>query len=95
MDRRELNALISLVDGVLRETWDPLGVNGRPEARYEYSGYATQVVRLLITSAPDQELEDYLAAVVAERMRLPPLDPARVQRTLAALKGLVVQPGQG
>lgn len=54
-ERDELTALLAVVDRMLWEDWDPIGVNEIPEARDEYESYVPGVVQLIrqATSAAD------------------------------------------
>jgi hypothetical protein len=84
----DLRTLIDRVDEVLRGVWDPIGVNHEREAGGEYSSYAPGVARLLVSGAPDAEIEGHLADIVQGRMGMSQVNPRRVSRTLAALREL-------
>ena len=53
------------------EHWDPIGVDGIPEARDEYDGYLGPLVNRLHDGANAQTVAEYLASVQTERMGLP------------------------
>jgi hypothetical protein len=69
-------ALYRAVDEVLHYVWDPIGVNGIPQARDEYHGYLPQVFGLLRDGADESAIAAYLTAVSTGRMGLP-LRPER------------------
>jgi hypothetical protein len=48
------------VDEVLHYLWDPIGINGIPEARDEYTSYAQVVLSLLKRGANIAEISRYL-----------------------------------
>jgi len=52
------------------ERWDPIGVNGIPEAADEYDSYIGGVYELLETGAPSAVLSAYLRAIEVDRMEL-------------------------
>ena len=56
---------------LLMEHWDPIGVDGIPEARDEYDGYLGPLVNRLHDGADAQTVAEYLASVQTERMGLP------------------------
>jgi hypothetical protein len=51
--------------------WDPIGVNGVPEAYDEYDEYSGQLARKLREGADARAVAEYLADVQTERMCLP------------------------
>jgi hypothetical protein len=53
-------ALSEIVDLILWEHWDPIGVNDNPVARDEYSGYVPSAVRLLQDDADPSRLSEHL-----------------------------------
>jgi hypothetical protein len=50
----------SAIKQILLQEWDPIGVNGIPEAQDEYDSYVWGVYSRLIRQASEQELFDYL-----------------------------------
>lgn len=64
-------ALYRVVDEVLHDLWDPIGVAGIPEARDEYRGYLPHVFGMLKNGGTEDEFVEYLGAVATERMGLP------------------------
>ena len=55
--------LVSEVDRILWEEWDPIGVNDEPSARDEYSSYVPGVVRLLRDGADAAQIARHLQAI--------------------------------
>ena len=55
---------------VLMNKWDPIGVQGVPEAQDEYDAYVSGVYSRLIRHVERHELFDYLWAVETEHMGL-------------------------
>ena len=66
------------VDDVLISQWDPVGVNGVPQARDEYDNYVPGVVRLIFERADAAAIAAHLRTIEEERMGLTP-------RSIAAL----------
>jgi hypothetical protein len=62
--RRELRAL-------LMTRWDPIGVNGIPQARTEYDMYLDALASLLRDGADAERVADYLADIESGQMGLP------------------------
>jgi len=91
MDGELDQALITRVDSVLWEVWDPVGVNDAPEARDEYTSYAPDIAQLLRTGASDAEIERHLATIVLD-MGMSWVNPDRARRTLAALREIPIAP---
>lgn len=55
--------LVSEVDRILWEEWDPIGVNDEPAARDEYSSYVPDVVRLLRDEADAAQIARHLQTI--------------------------------
>jgi hypothetical protein len=53
---------------LLMDQWDPIGVNGAPEAADEYDGYRGGVLQLLRDGASAAAVATHLARVERERM---------------------------
>jgi hypothetical protein len=51
--------------------WDPIGVNGIPEAQDEYDGYLAPLIEMLSGGADARDVARYLAKVQTEQMGLP------------------------
>jgi hypothetical protein len=71
---------------ILMEDWDPIGVKDEPNAQSEYDRYAMQVLGLLYQKASNDDLVDYLNAIVANHMGLKPnrqLTQSAVEKLMA------------
>jgi hypothetical protein len=55
------------------EVWDPIGVNGIPEAADEYDSYIGDFYEMLVTRRPRQVIVDRLAYLEGDHMGLPHL----------------------
>ncbi|MES2616693.1 MAG: hypothetical protein V4613_02380 [Bacteroidota bacterium] len=63
--------LYKLIDEILWNDWDPIGVNDdKKNARDEYYGYLPQVYQLKIKGATKTEIAKFLDLVVTDRMGL-------------------------
>ena len=72
-DREDVYAAIAPeVDRILREVWDPIGVNDQPEARDEYRTYVPAIVSRLVASDDEAKIAGYLNGIAAERMGISP-----------------------
>jgi hypothetical protein len=58
------------VDEILHYLWDPIGVAGVPEARDEYTSYASPVFSLLVNLSENGEIANYLNKIEGEWMGL-------------------------
>jgi hypothetical protein len=56
-----------VVDEVLHYMWDPIGVAGTPEARYEYAGYVARVVQFALTN-DEEGIKGYLRRMETQHM---------------------------
>ena len=73
IDKEESRAIRRQIRRVLMEVWDPIGVNGIPEAADEYDSYIGDFYELLVTRRPRQEIIDRLAYLEGDHMGLPHL----------------------
>lgn len=81
------NPNLQMIQIVLHWAWDPIGVRGIEEAADEYDMYAPQVLKLLEADAPTDEIANYLAIVVRDRIELPS-KPDRDRDVAAMLRQL-------
>jgi hypothetical protein len=58
------------IRSALLNEWDPIGVNGIPEAADEYDSYVSSLYKLLITRRDKAALFDYLWWLETEHMGL-------------------------
>lgn len=70
IDKQKHREFRKLVDQILWEEWDPIGVNDAPEERDEYSSYAGEVCGKLWNGEDKQAIFDYLFWVETEHMGL-------------------------
>ena len=66
----EQKYLYNLIDEILWNDWDPIGVNGYEEARDEYQSYLPQVFNFKINNADKEILAQHLFKIETERMGL-------------------------
>jgi hypothetical protein len=64
--------LYQRTDEVMHYVWDPIGVNGIPQARDEYDSYLPQVFSMLIERKSEDEIAAYLTGIESKRMGLAP-----------------------
>ena len=62
--------LYEVVDTILWEHWDPIGVNDNPAARDEYSGYVSSVIQLLRNGADAYKISKHLHSLERASMGL-------------------------
>ena len=70
---------------LLMAEWDPIGVEGVPQARDEYDSYLGPLAEKLRKGAGASAVDDYLTWIQTERMGL----PAAPAKTLAASEKVV------
>jgi len=76
--------LISLVNRILFDRWDPIGASADPLwPRDEYEGYAAGVLELVLNHASDDVVAEHLARIEDEWMGLTP-SPLRHRVAVAA-----------
>ena len=56
---------------ILLSDWDPIGINGVPEAVSEYDGYLGPIANRLREGANAEAMAGYLAEIQSDRMGLP------------------------
>jgi hypothetical protein len=69
-EKRLWRSQFSGVRRILMEHWDPMGVNGIPEAEDEYDPYAGAVLSALRCGSSTSDIERHLRWIVAEHMGL-------------------------
>jgi len=57
------NQLYNLIDDLLWEEWDPIGINDMPEARDEYSSYTPQIFSLAMHGASNEDIAEKLKRI--------------------------------
>lgn len=62
--------LYNIIDKILWEDWDPIGVNNCPEARNEYHGYIPEIFSLILNNVPAEKISSKLYSFATERMGL-------------------------
>ncbi|MBN8667248.1 MAG: hypothetical protein J0M30_07045 [Chitinophagales bacterium] len=67
---QEQKNLYKIIDELLWNEWDPIGVNEYEEARDEYHTYVPQVFKLRIDKSDSEAIAQYLLKVETERMGL-------------------------
>ena len=55
---------------VLLRIWDPIGINGTPEAKDEYDSYIGGVYQLLASHCSSDQIVDYLGTIESQMMGL-------------------------
>jgi len=73
IDKEESRAIRRQIRSVLMEAWDPVRVNGIPEAADEYDSYIGDFYEMLVTRRPRQEIIDRLGYLEGDHMGLPHL----------------------
>jgi len=68
MDRAR--ALHAAIKDLLLKEWDPIGIQGIPDAQDEYDAYVSAIYSMLITRKPVSEVFKYLLWLETEHMGL-------------------------
>tara|TARA_B100000963_G_scaffold346861_1_gene352573 strand:- start:493 stop:780 length:288 start_codon:yes stop_codon:yes gene_type:complete len=63
LDKNTYKELFKIVNQILWEDWDPIGINDNPQIREEYSGYAPQIIKLLIDNKDSKQISKLLAQI--------------------------------
>lgn len=61
---------LTKVKQILWEVWDPIGVNGEPDAFGEYDSYAPHILNLLQSGASEDQLANALDHITNDLMGL-------------------------
>ena len=70
MSKETALGILSEIQRVLWEQWDPIGVNDEPRAFGEYNRYADSIYELLIRGASDDEIAQQLHTYETVNMEL-------------------------
>jgi hypothetical protein len=82
--------LIAVVNRVLFDHWDPIGVNDDPEwPRDEYEGYADGILGLVLRHASDDVVAEHLGRIEDQWMGLTPSPLARRVAVAAQIREAV------
>jgi hypothetical protein len=88
IDKEQSRQIRQHIRRVLMEVWDPIGVNGIPEAADEYDAYIGDFYEELASGRSRQKIIERLASLESDRMGLPHLQqelPGRLERVADAL----------
>lgn len=66
--------------------WDPIGVNGVPEAADEYDNYMGHIQKLVELNASDEWIVRHLRDLEVNAMGLPPSSEEKLMRVANALR---------
>lgn len=67
----EEKSLYKVIDEILWNDWDPIGVNDIEDARDEYQSYTSQVFGLKINNTDKEIIAQHLLKIERELMGLP------------------------
>lgn len=82
-----LSNLREQVKEILMKHWDPIGIQGIPEAAGEYDGYAGDIAKMVSVKTSTHDLENHLLRIEVASMGLQG-DPARARRVAENLARL-------
>jgi len=66
----EQKKLYKLIDEILWNDWDPIGINDTEEARDEYQSYTPQIFSLRINNSDIEIIAQHLYNIETDRMGL-------------------------
>ncbi len=64
-DKRAREIQASIYEVLIRD-WDPIHIQGVPEAQDEYDGYVGGIYRLLAKGASESEVAEHLASIESD-----------------------------
>ena len=67
---KEQMELYKFIGNILLQEWDPIGVNGVPEAADEYNSYLPVVFNKAMNNESAEAIANYLKEIEMERMSL-------------------------
>ena len=70
MDITKEKEFYNLIDKILWEIWDPIGINTNANIRNEYFGYVPLIFQKALTANNEEELAKTLFLIETERMGL-------------------------
>lgn len=79
---------VTKVKQILWEIWDPIGVNGEPDAFGEYDSYAPHILTLLQSGASKDQLANALDHITNDLMGL---GAGRHENAITALLALRIR----
>ena len=82
-------ALLQLVQEILFQEWDPIGVNDSAACKNEYDSYALTICRLLQAGADEYKLIAHLQQLQKVSMGLSVINDERDQQVAERLRSLV------
>jgi hypothetical protein len=93
IDKEQSRDIRRQIRRVLMEHWDPIGVNGIPEAADEYDGYIGDFYEMIVGSREEKDIITHLSYLESEHMGLPHLRYALPEGRLDAVsKALLAIP---
>jgi hypothetical protein len=85
IDKEQSRDIRRQIRRVLMEHWDPIGVNGIPEAADEYDGYIGDFYEMIVGSREEKDIITHLSYLESEHMGLPHLRYALPEGRLDAV----------
>ncbi|MGZ8379684.1 MAG: hypothetical protein ACXWZS_09785 [Gemmatirosa sp.] len=77
-----------VIERVLLQQWDPLGVHEQPGAHPEYAPYAHDLFGLLMRGASDVQVERRLRQIERDELHRPDADARDLSAVVAALRAV-------
>lgn len=77
-----------VIERVLLQQWDPLGVHEQPGPHPEYAPYAHDLFSLLMRGASDVQVERRLREIERDDLRRPELADRDLSAVVAALRAV-------
>lgn len=97
IDKAESRQIRQRIRAVLMEDWDPIGVNGIPEAADEYDSYIGDFYEELAGGRSKQKIIERLSYLEGDHMGLPHLRreyPGRLEKVADALLSIPMPAGR-
>jgi hypothetical protein len=91
LKKRESVRISAEIRRVLMSVWDPIGVKDEPACADEYDFYIGGIFGRLTRGADDNELAEYLAEIVTNRMGLSAATKEAMLPTVRALREIKIR----
>ncbi len=92
MNKQAVKQVRSAICTVLREQWNPIGINNDPQTFGEYDSYADGICSLLLRGATDKDLTHFLRHTETVNMGCPASREESLAMVVGALRAISLKP---
>lgn len=85
MKSKKNNELLTQVNNILYETWDPIGVKRYQGSSDEYHSYAKKLVEMILEGRDSYSMEEYLTKIESGMLGIPAKE-IRIKKVITKIK---------